>query len=68
MTLLTPQQLAEALSVSTGVIHRWTKAGTITPEIREGRCIRFDLDNVREQLAKRAKRQPKPVQRIVVSL
>jgi predicted site-specific integrase-resolvase len=52
--LLKPVELAKALRVSPAVISRWTKAGTITPAINEGKVIRFDEAKVRESLQERA--------------
>jgi predicted site-specific integrase-resolvase len=53
-SLLNGKQLAARLGVSAGQITLWHQAGVIPAEIKEGRCIRFDLDHVREHLAKRA--------------
>lgn len=49
-----PADLAAALGVSKDSVLQWTRAGIITPEIREGRTIRFNEAKVREQLARRA--------------
>lgn len=51
---LKPVELAKALRVSPAVISRWTKAGTITPAINEGKVIRFDLEAVKAELKSRA--------------
>lgn len=56
--MTTAAQLAAELGVSKDSILQWTRAGIITPEIREGRTIRYDADKVREQLAKRAAKKP----------
>ena len=56
MSLLNAKQTANSLGVSPQTIGEWTDQGIITPEIHEGRCIRFDLEKVRSQLAKRAKK------------
>lgn len=56
-TLLNGKQLAERLGVSPSQITLWHQAGVIHAEIKEGRCIRFDLETVRGHLAKRAKRK-----------
>jgi predicted site-specific integrase-resolvase len=58
-TLLSMNRLAKALGVSAGTIHTWTMQGAIHPVIREGKIYRFDLDQVLEHLAERAK-QSKP--------
>jgi predicted site-specific integrase-resolvase len=59
--LLNGKQLAAKLSVSPSQVTHWHQAGAITAEIAEGRCIRFDLEKVRAQLAKRAaKKRPRP--------
>lgn len=55
MSLHSPAQVAEAIGVTSDTILGWTRDGIITPEVREGRVIRYDLEKVREQLAKRAK-------------
>jgi len=54
--LLNAKKTAAALGVSPQSIGEWLASGAITPEIHEGRVIRFNLDNVRAQLAKRAKK------------
>jgi len=56
MSLINAKQTAAELCVSQQTIGEWLDQGIITPEIREGRCIRFDLEKVRAQLAKRAKK------------
>ena len=52
--LLNSKQVASAIGVSPQTVGAWVAEGAITPEIREGRVIRFDLSKVRAQLAKRA--------------
>ena len=52
--MTTAAQLAAALGVSKDSVLQWTRAGIITPEIREGRTIRYDVERVKEQLARRA--------------
>lgn len=59
MNLLNSKQTAEALGVSPHTVCEWLNQGIITAEIHEGRCIRFDLENVRAQLARRAKKAQK---------
>lgn len=54
--LLTTQQLAAALNVGAQTVRDWHKAGVIPAEIAEGHVFRFNLENVREALAKRAKK------------
>jgi predicted DNA-binding transcriptional regulator AlpA len=53
-SLLNGKQLAAKLGVSAGQVTLWHQANVIPAEIKEGRCIRFDLERVREHLAKRA--------------
>ena len=55
MSLHSAQQVADAFGVAKDTVLAWTRDGVLTPEVREGRIIRYDLDKVREQLAKRAK-------------
>jgi predicted site-specific integrase-resolvase len=52
--LLNSKALAAALGVSAPVVTRWKKAGVISPEISEARCLRWDLQKVRATLAARA--------------
>lgn len=54
-TLLSMSGLAKALGVAKSTIHVWTEQGVILPEIREGMVYRYDLGNVRERLAERAR-------------
>jgi predicted site-specific integrase-resolvase len=58
MTLHSPAQVAEVLGVSKDKVLQWTRDGVITAEVREAKIIRYDLDKVRAQLAKRAKAAP----------
>lgn len=51
---LAPHELAAALGVCPATISNWTKARKITPEINEGKVIRFDLDSVKAELKSRA--------------
>jgi predicted site-specific integrase-resolvase len=55
MKTLNQTSLGIELGVSTATISEWVKKGIITPSIREGYIYRFDLDQVKEQLAERAK-------------
>jgi predicted site-specific integrase-resolvase len=55
MILHSPTQVAEVLGVSKDTVLGWTRDGIITAEVREQKIIRYDLDKVRGQLAKRAK-------------
>lgn len=55
MKALNQTSLGIELGVSTATISEWVKKGIITPSIREGYIYRFDLDQVKEQLAERAK-------------
>tara|TARA_R110000868_G_scaffold221786_2_gene473566 strand:- start:434 stop:628 length:195 start_codon:yes stop_codon:yes gene_type:complete len=55
MQTLNQTRLGIELGVSTATISDWVKKGIITPSIREGYIYRFDLDQVRQQLAERAK-------------
>lgn len=57
--LLNGKQLAARLGISAMQVSRWHQSGVIPAEIKEGRCIRFDLERVREHLAKRAAEQQK---------
>lgn len=45
---------AAALGMHPNQISRLMKEGAITPEVREGRLVRFDVEKVRKQLRKRA--------------
>jgi predicted site-specific integrase-resolvase len=58
MILHSPTQVAEVLGVSKDTVLGWTRDGIITAEVREQKIIRYDLDKVRGQLAKRAKTPP----------
>jgi excisionase family DNA binding protein len=52
--LLTTKALAAALDVHPETIRRWVRAGTIRPTTRTpGKQARWDLDDVRQQLAER---------------
>ena len=53
--LLSQKQLAEALGVSSLTVIEWRRKGIITPKIHEGYVIKFNLIEVEEILAKRAK-------------
>jgi predicted site-specific integrase-resolvase len=55
MQTLNQRKLAIELGISTETISRLTKSGAITPVVKEGMLIRYDLDQVRQQLAERAK-------------
>lgn len=57
--MTTPAELAAELGVSKDAVLSWTRQGIITPEIREGRTIRYNVAKVREQLAKRAAKPAK---------
>lgn len=57
--LLTPFQLSEALSVNEQTIRRWYHAGTIPAVVAEGITLRFDLQEVRTVLIKRAAKRAK---------
>lgn len=49
--LLTAEELATDLRMSWQVVLRWTRAGKIRAELHIGRSPRYDLKNVRKQLA-----------------
>ena len=55
MQTLNQRGLAAALGLTPATICNWTRSGTITAVVREGRILRYDLDQVRQQLAERAK-------------
>lgn len=57
--LLNATQLAKHLGVDQSQVSRWRKDGIIPAEISEGRCHRYDLNRVREHLAKRAAKNQK---------
>lgn len=50
----TPQQVADHLGLDVSQVLRWEKSGILTPNVREGRVVRFDLEEVKATLAKRA--------------
>lgn len=54
MKLVTDIELAEVLSVSRNTVRNWLADGTITAAIHEPKVLRFDVDAVKRQLAKRA--------------
>lgn len=45
---------AAALGIHPSQLSRLMHDGAVTPEIREGRMVRFDVEKVRKQLRKRA--------------
>lgn len=53
--LLSAKDLAAELGLHPSQVTRLRQSGAISPEILEGRLVRFDLDKVKRALAKRAK-------------
>ena len=53
-TLMTDIELAEALTVSRNTVRNWKDRGVITAAINEPGVLRFNLETVTKQLAKRA--------------
>lgn len=47
---ITIDELAQVLRVHRRTVQRYLAAGTITPDVKIGRCCRFSLENVLEQL------------------
>lgn len=52
--LLTPQQTAEALSISPRKLWGMTASGEI-PHVRLGRCVRYDIVDLREAIERMKK-------------
>jgi excisionase family DNA binding protein len=51
--LLTPEQLAEWLSVKVSTVYQWTHTGYV-PFVKVGRLVRFNQDDVERWLKKRS--------------
>jgi predicted site-specific integrase-resolvase len=54
MKLLTARQLAKEIGISYRTVLEWTAAGVIPIAIHECRIFRYDIEEVRAALAKRA--------------
>lgn len=48
---ITIDELALVLRVHRRTVQRYLAAGTITPDVKIGRCCRFSLENVLKQLS-----------------
>ena len=48
--LLTLKEVADHLKVHPQTIRNWTKAGTLTPVLKQGRVIRYDWARVVQEL------------------
>jgi len=53
----TPEQTAGELNTSKPTVLLWAKQGIIPTVLREGRVIRFDIDQVKAALKARADKQ-----------
>lgn len=51
--LLTPQEIADLLSVRKSTIYQWTHMGYI-PHVKLGKFVRFQLDELLKWLEKKA--------------
>jgi predicted site-specific integrase-resolvase len=54
--LLTPQELAAELRVTSATVLRWRREGLIPSEVATDKVVRFDLESVRAALKKEATR------------
>lgn len=52
----TPEQTAREVGTSKPTLLEWHKQGIVPSVVNEGRVIRFDIDEVKEALKARAKR------------
>ena len=59
--LLNQQQLCKALGISDFTVRAWLRDGVIPAEINEGKTLRFDIEDVRAALKKRAAKKAKAV-------
>lgn len=66
--LQTAAEIAEFLKVDTRTIHYWADEGKVPTALREGRIVRFDLDQVLDSLQVNATGEGRSVELVVLAL